>query len=531
MFDHAKVAMIDEMTRLGVPPGNPFHGGQDTPLAYYYLWHFSAAELKLATGINGWEADAALTAFTAYSSLMLMMGIAVWIGGRASACLLVPLLAFAGSLRPVLEFLFGKTALYFVIWPPTGFAGWFFQATWVPQHIASATCVVLAILLLAELSRKRSPLVLLTFVLTVVAGFESSTWVGGITFAVGAAAAGILLLAGMPPSDRPRFIVWSIVGAVLSLAFAAPFLIDQYQSSVARGAGSPIAFHHYDILGEFFPELLRRSLDVPAYWLIFLTIEFPAIYPAGLFVLAATSRSKARDAESRNVVLALAALTLASLMTAWLLVSTLAENNDLGWRAVLPAVMALTAFTAAGLARWITMRAILPSAAVLIALALGLPDGVLNLRDNMLGRSNNSGTVFGNQTSLWARVRELAAPDERVASNPTSFGDMTPWPVSIAWALLSNRRSCFAGNELVLAYTALTKYQRAALNEQFLKLFDGTVSSSTVRDAAEKYDCRIVVLTPRDGAWTKDPLKDSPYYRLIEEQAGAWRIYRENKSR
>ena len=57
IFDHAKVAMIDEMARLGVPPGNPFLGGA-SPLAYYYLWHFSAAELVLATGITGWEADA-----------------------------------------------------------------------------------------------------------------------------------------------------------------------------------------------------------------------------------------------------------------------------------------------------------------------------------------------------------------------------------------------------------------------------------------------------------------------------------------
>src|SRR5262249_9400167 len=144
IFDHSKVAMIDEMARLGLPPGNPFLSGQPA-LAYYYLWHFSAAELSLATGVNGWEADAALTAFTAYASIMLMMGLAVTLSGRPVACFFVPPLAFAGSLRPVLEFLFGKTALYSVVWPPTGFAGWFFQATWVPQHIASATCVLLAI--------------------------------------------------------------------------------------------------------------------------------------------------------------------------------------------------------------------------------------------------------------------------------------------------------------------------------------------------------------------------------------------------
>jgi hypothetical protein len=529
IFDHSKVAMVDEMARLGVPPGNSFFGGPSVtgPLAYYYLWHFSAAELVLAGGINSWEADAALTAFSAYSSLMLMMGLSVWFGGRASAAYWVPMLALAGSLRPVLEFLTGKTALYSFMWPPTGFAGWFFQATWVPQHIASATCVVIAIILLAELARKPSPLLLLTFVLTVVAGYESSTWVGGITFAFGATATGIVLLGRIPPSDRPRFIAWSIAGAFLALALAAPFLVGQSVISSARGVGLlPIALHHYDVLGEFFTEPLRRVLDWPAYWLIFLVIEFPAIYPAGLIVLIAMLQSKITDAGRQAMVLALAALTMASLMTAWLLVSTLGENNDLGWRAVLPAIMILTALTACGLAHWVAARAMLAAALALAALTLGLPDGVLNLRDNVLGRPNRSGIAFSQQSSLWASVREHAAPADRIGNNPLSFQDMTPWPVNIAWALLSNRRSCFAGNELTLAYTLLTKSQREAFDAQFIRLFAGTGSPADVRDAAERYACRVIVVTVLDGAWTNDPFSNSPYYRLAEERAGAWRIYR-----
>ena len=58
IFDHSKAALIDEMTRLGLPPGNPFFGAVGEPasrLAYYYLWHFSAAELALLTGASGWE--------------------------------------------------------------------------------------------------------------------------------------------------------------------------------------------------------------------------------------------------------------------------------------------------------------------------------------------------------------------------------------------------------------------------------------------------------------------------------------------
>jgi hypothetical protein len=40
------------------------------------------------------------------------------------------------------------------------------------------------------------------------------------------------------------------------------------------------------------------------------------------------------------------------LVTAWLLASIIGDNDDLGWRAVLPAVMLLVAFAAAVIARW-----------------------------------------------------------------------------------------------------------------------------------------------------------------------------------
>ena len=88
IFDHVKVAMIDDMTRLGFPPGNPFFADPEHPrLAYYYLWHFAAAQLALATGISGWEADAAMTWFSAAASLFLMMGLAARIGGGTAAVL------------------------------------------------------------------------------------------------------------------------------------------------------------------------------------------------------------------------------------------------------------------------------------------------------------------------------------------------------------------------------------------------------------------------------------------------------------
>ena len=58
IFDHAKIAIIDAMMRQGLPPVDPVFGERRAGrLAYYYLWHFSAAELALPLRVSGWEAD------------------------------------------------------------------------------------------------------------------------------------------------------------------------------------------------------------------------------------------------------------------------------------------------------------------------------------------------------------------------------------------------------------------------------------------------------------------------------------------
>ena len=149
IFDHSKIAIIDAMARQGLPPVNPVFGAAGR-LAYYYLWHFSAAEAALALHVTGWEADIALTWFTAFASLALMMGIAVWLSKRSAAAFLVVVLAAAASLRATFSFLFGSRDLEPFLQQSNGFAGWLFQAAWVPQHLMSASCAVAAMMLLVH---------------------------------------------------------------------------------------------------------------------------------------------------------------------------------------------------------------------------------------------------------------------------------------------------------------------------------------------------------------------------------------------
>jgi hypothetical protein len=243
-------------------------------------------------------------------------------------------------------------------------------------------------------------------------------------------------------------------------------------------------------------------------------------------VLAKRAWLRDLDRERKQVVVSLAALVVASLSVSWLLVSTIA-NNDLGWRAILPGAMVLTAFAAVGLAGWLAARKWIAAAAALALLALGLPEGVGYLRENALGRPpSESARIFARTPEMWAAVRRHSAADERVGNNPHFLGDLTRWDVNISWALLSNRRSCFASEPLVLAYTTLSYERRWAIDEQFSRVLAGEGSADDVRELAMQLRCHVIVLTAGDKRWTRDPFATSPFYRLAEEKAGEWRIYR-----
>lgn len=521
IFDHAKVAMIDEMIRLGLPPGNPFFGeeGQPSRLVYYYLLHFSAAELALLLGISGWEADAALTWFSAFASLMLMIGLAIWLSGRKIAALFVLLVCTTGSLRPLLAHIPGIDS---VILPATGFAGWLFQTAWVPQHIASASCVVLAMLLLTELVQRESLALLAAFILVVVAGVESSTWVGGVTFAIAAVWIGGVLLFNAEPQQRLPLLGRFAIAAICAAVLAAPILYDQLTAVGTRSGGSPVALQAFEVLGDAFPPALRQLLDMPAFWIILLVIELPAIYLAGVYAMVRLT--KTLDPARKRVAVILIHLAGASLAVAWLMVSTIASNNDLGWRAVLPACIVLTVFAVAGLSQWIKTRVRL-AVAGFVAIALGLPSGINILSSNMFGTRDLAGEAFAATPEMWAAVRRYAGPADRVGNNPMFLESMTPWPGNLSWALLSNRRSCYAGFDLALPFVPLPRQRLRAIDAQFNRVFSGDGWPDDLRDLATIYGCRVVVVTALDGAWSRDPFATSQHWRLVETSAQGWRIY------
>jgi len=175
--------------------------------------------------------------------------------------------------------------------------------------------------------------------------------------------------------------------------------------------------------------------------------------------------------------------------------------------------------------RWVTSRAWLAAILGLFAIGLGLPDGIGIIHRNAVGAPSPLAREFAATPAMWAAVRRHAGPHERIGNNPLFMQEMTPWPVNISWALLSNRRSCYAGNDLALPYAPMPRQRLEAVDAQFTRVFAGDGDGEDVRALAGRYGCRVVVVTAQDGAWDRDPFAASPYYRLVESSAQGWRIY------
>ena len=528
IFDHSKIAIIDAMTRQGLPPINPVLAQPDAAaghLVYYYLWHFSAAALALPLRISGWEADIGLTWFTAFASLTLMMALAVWLSRRAGAAIVAVALAASASLREVLNIFFGNYELEPFLQRPNGFAGWLFQSAWVPQHLMAASGVIASMLLLGYYAQRPKLGYVLTLALVVAASFESSAFVGGVTFAVAALASAPLLLGVIERKRRVIAILGLAFAGAVALGLAAPFIRDQFAFIAARGSVGVIGIKHFPVLGEMFPPTLRRILDLPAYWLVILPLEFPASFIAGAIALVAMLGTRAPIPEW-TAARVLGVLAGAGLAISWLLVSRFGDNNDLGLRAVLPAAVILIAFAAAGTlaAPQRGLRATI-AAFAFGGLALSLPDAAIMVSGNWRGSPAADEGVFAQTPELWAAVRRHARAGARVANNPLFLQDLTPWPANLSWALLADRSSCFAGRELAIPFVALPPERRDAINDQFIRLFAGKAQPDDVGELATKYGCDVVVVTPQDGAWTNDPYAASNDYRLAESRDDRWRIY------
>lgn len=538
--DHTKIAIIDAIRRTGVPPENPFYteAGWPPRLVYYYLWYVLAAQAGALATVSGWAADIALTWVTAFVSLLLMAGLARWVGGRRESAWWVLILSCAVSLYPGLResigFVFGDPLLS----SEHGFETWILQAAWVPQHLLAGMAALFAMIGLGRLAGGGGfapRLAALTGALA-AAAYAASTWVGGVTQAATAAAVlgGVL---GLRLAARHR-LAWGalvlnlgVAGAV-ALALAGHLLFEQM--AVLGGSKTVVGAWLHPVFDEQPGLPVGPLAGFLGFWLVYLPAMFPAVWLPGVAGLTRVLRSGGLDPHG-VVVRALALSSGAALLVSQLLCSRI-FNNDLGWRAVVPAILALTPFAAAWMAdmfppappagrrRWqVRLLALVVTAAT--GLGLYASWSFMTIDGWKIAIRPVENIAFGRNPALWAAVRAHTPPDEAVLNNPRTFEPISG--SNPGWALFSDRPSCYAAIDLVSAYAFRLSPLRIDQGMTLaLRVFAGQGTAVDLLDLRDARRCRTLVAVPGDGLWAHDTVAGSGIYDLVDEKPGEWRIYR-----
>jgi hypothetical protein len=542
IYDHAKIAMVDAITREGLLPINPYYApeGETILLIYYYTWQFLASQLKLLTGATGWQVEVALNWFTGFATLSFLCALAIRITQKARTGIFLLLFALTGPPTNLLSLLLGPRWLDWVGYPPVhGLELWSIQMSWVPQHIFSALAVVVLIFIMTRilLSEQKRFSYTVVLGLTAAAAFGSSVWVGGIALLFASPFLIFMALSlGLPKPHYFNALKTALLAVAICVLFAIPLLISQTSGPSLTNAQLPFGLELYTATRLFEKETDWGYLaHIILFWFQFLPLNLGIVFVLGsLALLLYSAKNKGEQA-------ILQALSIGSffgflLVVQWL--QSTISNNDLGWRAVLVPIMllmvwsavALTALSshhfnsllkwrgAALLERWRTALFSL----VIVGLTIGilsslylwhLPDPTYRLPDAQTFAMRQT---FLRQKEAWAKVREYAGPSERVQANPDGYAALTPWPASIPYMLFADRVTAYASPEFAMAFAY--RYDNQQRNEQYQliqNVFSSTPSEEALRHVRDILKVKVLLVDKFDAVWHSEIIENSGLYQLV----------------
>jgi hypothetical protein len=515
VFDHEKVAIIDEIINNGTPPHNPFvsYTGTTNVLNYYYLWYLLAATASITTGLSGWTVDAALTFVTALASLMAVIWLATGYSGKKSAAWCV----IATSLiAPANILLRGHTL-----------EPWIIQAAWVPQHVFAATVAVISVLFVAKLFAARALDPALGVLVGILSAsiYASSVWVG-VAFVLIIIVLALSCLRDIAKSGNLGIVAGNMaIAAVAAVVIASPFLAQQL--GVLQKVHT-VKFWIFPVFRDSY-----HIVNFIAYWIFLLPADFGFIYLA--WILSKIAKRQDRPQVPVYVEPALTTIVLVPLVAAVFLHSVIA-NNDLGWRIVIPAVLGMMAMSSAFVVGafedrpWVRAAC---GALIVLTLMPGLWFGIWFVKSEILNlpaypNETEAGRDFLKESDLWRAVRKVTPITDAVANNPYDLASLTPWPGDIGWAFLSHRRHCSVGGSYLWAFRpAFSSAIQSEAENLFARVFSGQASDDDLKTMRDKFLCRTLIATPRDRLWKNDLLTKSQIYKIVD-QTREWKILRAN---
>jgi len=375
-----RVAVVDAITRTGVPPVNPsYFPGHPVLLNFLYYYWYILASLVEQMGGKLVSAQQSMIASIGWAGIILFAAMATYLRVRdrgpssqawRKAFIAIQLFTIGGLdfimvmlIASSFNFQLGKMPFQGNVegWNMP-IMSWMNALAWVPHHLTAATGCVLSMPLLfygMQGNRYRR------LVCAVIIGFAFASAVGlsvwvmflfGIFWVVW----GLFVL--VHQRKREQFF-WMLLAGLFALIFAYPFMRGILSSGISStGNGAPLALYVRPfIVGDLLDGLPALVIDIVNFISLPLNylFEFGFYFPLAFIWIQEIYKKKGGD---NPVYQAEFILVLVSIFTLSFLRSNLIAINDLGIRGWLPMQFILVVWSAdvvfqfGSAKRWLSLK-------------------------------------------------------------------------------------------------------------------------------------------------------------------------------
>lgn len=505
IFDHVKIAIINSINRDGLPIKNPFmlSSPESDVISYYYLWYLSSANLANIFRISGWSSDIAMTFVTAASSLFV---VAALIKETTS-----------GGWRPLLIGLLGAISSGVLVYADRltlggvwGFMShehpmepWITQASWVPQHMASAAFVCISCFFIPSLKDNLDWKKFAIFTSLIVAGFGCSTWVGGITFVI--ICLPMVVMDAYKNREKINIVLlkWILLG-ISSVVICTPLILNQI-GVAGEAKVSPVGIKTYaaSISGS-------DGKNILSFLFMFLPLYVPVVA-----LSLTTSVIALKKTLNSSLTIKLFFMVLFSVLTSLFVKSQIA-NNDLGWRAIIPATLVAPVLLAVMVER--INRSYL-SCISLIVIACSL---FSTLEFGMKNIKGVNGYMPKTDLDTYLKVSRDTSPQDRIFVNSRKYQGGEILDGNIIPPIVMNRNLCFDNVTFALAFGNAWGDKLWSMWEASVRIYDGSANANDMALMGEMR-CNKFVVVKGDGIWNNFPYS---HYGWKEDRSGEdYKIY------
>lgn len=375
-----RVAVVDAITRTGVPPVNPsYFPGYEVRLNFLYYYWYILASLVEQMGGKWVSAYHSMIASISWAGIILFAALATYLRVRDKASsfqswkkafVAIQLFTVGGLdfimvtlIASSFNFQLGKMTFQGNVegWNMP-IMSWMNALAWVPHHLVAALGCVISILLLfhgMQGNKFRRLVYALMIGIAFASAFGLSVWVMFV-FSIFWGVWGLIVL--MKQRNYEQFF-WMVVSGFIAVVFAYPFISGILNSGEAlTSGGNPLAFYVRPFLvGDLLDGFPALAVDMVNF--VFLPLNY--LFEFGLYFLLAIlwyQEIYQKIGDKNPVYRAELILVTVSIFILSFFRSNLIAINDLGIRGWLPVQFILVVWSADVIVRitnaknWITPK-------------------------------------------------------------------------------------------------------------------------------------------------------------------------------